>query len=152
VATVPASVSVAAGATTATFTVTAVGPGTATITATLNGSQPATFTVGAAVNTLVISLSASSVVGGNPVTGTVQLGSPAPSGGASVTLMASDPVTVPPSVTVPAGATSATFNVATRAVGGAFTVTINASYNGVTASTTLFVMTVTPTESLTSIS
>src|SRR5262249_7178203 len=84
-------------------------------------------------------------------TGTVQLGSPAPSGGASVALSAVDPVTVPPSVTVPAGSTSATFNVATRAVGGSFTVTINASFNGVNASTTLFVTPVTPTESLTSL-
>ncbi len=56
-------------------------------------------------------LSQSSILSGNTVTGTVTLTSPAPSGGAVVTLQGSmeGRVIVPPSVTVPAGSTTATF-------------------------------------------
>jgi hypothetical protein len=139
VATVPASANVAAGAASATFTVTAVAAGSATITASLGGTQStATITVTAPQATaLVMSLSATSVVGGNPVTGTVILGSPAPAGGAVVTLSGADPVTVPPNVTVPAGQTSATFTVNTRATGGTIPATITATFGGATASAVL---------------
>ncbi|HEY0617953.1 MAG TPA: hypothetical protein VGD15_10205 [Kribbella sp.] len=56
-----------------------------------------------------------SVPGGNPATGTVTLRSAAPAGGLVVTLSSQLPnaASVPPSVTVPAGATSATFTVTT---------------------------------------
>ena len=58
-----------------------------------------------------LTLSQSSVLAGNTVTGTVRLTSPAPAGGAVVTLQGSmeGQVITPPSVTVPAGSISATF-------------------------------------------
>lgn len=58
------------------------------------------------------------VIGGDSVTGTVTLTAPAPAGGLQVPLSSDDPgaATVPASVTVPAGATSATFPVTTNVV------------------------------------
>jgi hypothetical protein len=58
-----------------------------------------------------LTLSQSSVPAGNSVTGTVRLTSPAPAGGAVVTLQGSmeGQVIVPPSVTVPAGSLAADF-------------------------------------------
>jgi|GEM_PF-2887475 len=53
-------------------------------------------------------------VGGKNVTGTITLAEPAPAGGARVNLMTTSPaMTVPAVVTVPAGATSATFTATT---------------------------------------
>jgi hypothetical protein len=143
VATVQTPVLVPAGSTTATFAVTAVAAGTATITASLNGSSShsPTLTVTAAVQLTLssISLSATSVVGGNPVTGTVTLTAAAPAGGAMVSLSGADPVTVPAIVMVAAGSPSGTFTISTRAVGGTIVSTIGASYGGVSASALLSV-------------
>jgi hypothetical protein len=56
-------------------------------------------------------------MGGTPATGTVSLAVPAPSGGILVTLASNTPVvTVPSSVTVPAGSESTQFPVVTRGV------------------------------------
>jgi hypothetical protein len=148
VATVPGSVTVAAGQTSGTFTVTGVAAGTSTITATASGSQgSASITVAqGAAQVLGLTLSATSVVGGNPVTGTLVISSPAPAGGMVVTLSSSDPVTVPANVTIPAGQTTATFTVNTRAVGGNFNnVPINASAGSLNATATLTVTTAAPT-------
>src|SRR2546425_10687720 len=66
-----------------------------------------------------VTLNPTSVVGGNPSTGTVTLTAPAPAGGAVVTLVSTGAVaSVPASVTVPAGATSATFTVTAPEVMG----------------------------------
>ncbi len=61
------------------------------------------------------SVNPTSVQGGTSATGTVTLGSAAPSGGIAVSLSSSLPgsASVPASVTVPAGATSASFTVTT---------------------------------------
>jgi len=141
VATVVPSLAVAAGATTASIVVTAVAQGSATITATLNGSSMTspTLTATSAVALASLSLSASSVVGGNPVTGTVTLTGAAPAGGAVVSLSAGDPVTVPASVTVPGGSASASFMATTRGAGGTIPATITASYGGGSKSATLSV-------------
>src|SRR6185437_15245134 len=58
-----------------------------------------------------LTLSKSLVPAGGTVTGTVTLTSPAPAGGAVVTLSASmeGQIIVPPNVTVPAGSISASF-------------------------------------------
>jgi len=145
VATVPASITVAAGASTGTIVVTTIAQGSATITATLNGtsknSPTITATTGAALASL--SLSASAVVGGNPVTATITLTAAAPVGGAVVSLTGGDPVTVPQNVTVPGGSTSASFMVMTRAAGGTIPATITASYGGGSMSATLSVTAVT---------
>ncbi len=65
------------------------------------------------------SVNPTSVPGGTSATGTVTLGSPAPTGGIAVSLSSSLPgaVSVPATVTVPAGATSASFTATTFAVG-----------------------------------
>jgi trimeric autotransporter adhesin len=149
VATVPASVTVAAGATSASFTVTTVSV-TATnsvaISATYGGAtKPATLAVtpassgGSSLSSLT--LNPTSVKGGNTSTGTVTLSSPAPSGGAVVSLSSSDTssATVPGSVTVGAGATSASFTVNTQKVSSTRNVTISGLYGGVTQSATLTV-------------
>src|SRR6267142_1779143 len=67
---------------------------------------------------------------------------PAPSGGAAVSLMSdnSAAATVPASVTVAVGATSATFTVNTSSVTASTSVTISASYAGVTKTASLTVM------------
>lgn len=78
-------------------------------------------------------------------TGTVILSAPAPAGGVSVTLRSSDTkkATVPASVTVPEGATSATFVIKTLTGslgGGDNKVTISATFGGITRSATLSVV------------
>jgi trimeric autotransporter adhesin len=89
----------------------------------------------------VVSINPSSVAGGTGSTGRVTLTSAAPAGGAIVSLTSSNTAvaTVPANVTVASGATSATFTVATVAVGVSTPVTISAVYNGVTRTTTLTV-------------
>lgn len=141
VATVETSVAIPAGASSVTFNVLAVAPGTARITASLNGSnrQSSVFQVMLGPTLTSISLSSSSVVGGNWVTGTATLSAAAPAGGAVVSLSANDPVIVPPNVTVPAGSTSVTFAVSTRVVSGTIAGTVSGSYGGASASAVLSV-------------
>jgi hypothetical protein len=147
-ATVPASVTVPAGATSATFTVTSkavTATSSATISATFGGAtQSAVLTVspapaGPAVSTL--SLSPTSVTGGGSSTATVTLSGAAPAGGAAVTLSSSNTAaaTVPASVTVPAGATGATFTVTSKAVTATSSATISASFGGATQTAVLTV-------------
>jgi len=96
-----------------------------------------------------LSLNPTTVVGGNPSTGTVTLSAPAPSGGTVVSLVSSDTsvATVPASVTVPAGATSSTFTVTTLAVASDRIVTLTAVSNntGRTADLTITAGSSTPT-------
>ena len=142
VATVQTSVMVPAGSSSAPITVTGVSAGTATITASFNGNTSQavlTVTAGAAVVLSSISLDISSVVGGEFVNGRATLSAAAPAGGAVVSLSGSDPVSVPQSVTVPAGSVSATFAVTTRVVGGSVSTTITGVYGGASASATLVV-------------
>ena len=84
-----------------------------------------------------LTLASSSVVGGNAVQGTVTLSAAAPS--ATVVNLASSTAgaTVPASVTVAAGATSASFNVGTTAVTATTSAVISGTFNGVTRSATL---------------
>jgi hypothetical protein len=139
--TVPDSVTVPAGADSTTFVATGVNPGTATIRATYNTSsaQSAALLASRAVAVLSLTLSATSVVGGDPLPATVTLTAPAPAGGAMVSLSAADPISVPATVLVPAGQSSAAFTVLTREVGGNTSGTITASYGGGTATQTLSV-------------
>jgi hypothetical protein len=141
VATVPASVMVPAGSTSATFNVAAVGAGTATITASLTGStnQSATLTVTAGSKVSSILLGLSSVVGGRSVNGTAVLTAAAPPGGAVVELSTNGPVSVPSSITVAAGSASATFTIQTRAVDDTTPGTISGAYGGASASAVLSV-------------
>ena len=79
-----------------------------------------------------------SVIGGSSSQGTVTLGGPAPSGGAAVALSDnSTAVSVPASVSVPAGRSSATFQITTSAVANTTSVTISATYDGAARTATL---------------
>jgi uncharacterized repeat protein (TIGR03803 family) len=81
-----------------------------------------------------------SVVGGQGSTGTIWLHGPAPAGGAVVTLSSSSGVvSVPPTMTVPYGAWTASFAVSTTPVGQTRTVVITASYNNGSVSGDLIV-------------
>ena len=90
-----------------------------------------------------VSVSPSTVVGGNSATGTATLSAAAPTGGALVSLSSSNTAvaTVPANVTIAAGATSATFTTATSGVAGSTSVTISATHGTVTRTAAL---TVTP--------
>ncbi len=84
-------------------------------------------------------LKSKSVKGGQSTTGTVTLTAPAPVDGAVVWLGSSNSAiaSVPYSVTVPNGQTSAAFTVTTASVSKTTTVTIYATFNGTTKTTTL---------------
>lgn len=129
-ATVPASVTVPQGQTSATFLATGVADWTTrttTITATLNGTRTANLSVVApTISGTGLSLSPSSVHGGDPVTGTVTLTGTAPPGGYPVYPASTNSllVTVPTSFTIPAGVASGTFTILTTTINGTATVTI----------------------------
>ena len=99
------------------------------------GWNPATSNV--SLNS--IALSPSSIVGGNGVAGSIALSGAAPSGGVVVTLTGTGPVSPPTSVTVPAGASATTFDVATQGVAASTTAAVTASYAGVSQSASLTV-------------
>src|ERR1700704_4906177 len=136
-ASVPPNVTVAAGATSATFAVSTsavASSTTVTITAAYSGtSRTASLTVTAAPppppTLSSLSLNPTSVAGGNSSTGTMMLSGPAPAGGAQVALSSNNgAASVPPSVTIAAGATTATFAVSPSTVASSATVTISAGY------------------------
>jgi hypothetical protein len=139
-ATVPATVTVPANATGANFSVTTsvvnalsvgnISASYAGITKTTTLSVQPT----PAVKLLSLTLNPATVTGGLiSSAGTVSLSGPALSGGVVVVLASSNPsrASVPANVTVPAGSTSAVFNVATAGVKRKTGVTITASYGGV---------------------
>ena len=105
---------------------------------------PASSTASLSLSSL--SLNPTSVVGGNPSTGTVTLSGPAPAGGVQVALSSSNTTAaqVPASVTVAAGATATTFTVSTSVVSASTAVTISAAYGGGTISAPLTVKPVPP--------
>ncbi|MFJ6280637.1 putative Ig domain-containing protein [Arthrobacter subterraneus] len=76
-----------------------------------------------------VSVSPANVTGGNSSSGAVTITLPAPTGGTTVTLTNSEPTVanVPPSVTVPAGQTTAVFTVTTQPVTSNFTAVITAT-------------------------
>jgi uncharacterized repeat protein (TIGR03803 family) len=145
---VPATATVAAGATTGTFTFTAK-PGVlsntpVTVTASLgNSTLQATVTITPASTVFLssISLNPSSVSAGSNFNGTVALNKAAPSGGAVVTLSSSNTAvaTVPSSVTVQAGKTSASFSGRTQKSGTNSSALISAAFGGASKSATLTV-------------
>lgn len=143
--TLPASVTVSGGATTATFAITTsavAAAQSAGIKATLGTSSAgASFAVQpTAAHTLT--LNPTSVVGGSAVAGLVTLPSPAPAGGTVVTLSSSNSGVANPavsSITVPAGSTSRSFTVNTSTVSASTSVNITATINGIARSQALTV-------------
>ena len=146
VATVPATVPVAAGSTTsALFPITTIPVAKDTgckISATYNGVIVSATLKVMAADLSTLTLSPASVKGGESSTGTVTLNGAAPSGGTVVNLKSSNKAvaTVPASVTVEAGKTSQTFVVSTSSLGRfpTFT-TISASADGITKTAKLTV-------------
>lgn len=135
---IPATVTVAEGATTASATATAPAgapDATVTITAT-DGPIQRTATVAVVPTTRIAALSFAAPGGfpGETVTGTVTLTVAAPIGGYSVNLVSSSPgvISVPASVVVPAGQLSTPFPAAVAAGGTGGIVTVSASRHGVT--------------------
>ena len=141
---VPASVTIPAGLTSATFTIT-TNPVSANTSVSISGTYGVTQSTILTVNQpslLALSKTPTTVIGGSPSTGTATLNGPAPAGGVVVTLQSNNTAVarVPASVTVPAGSTSATFTITTSAVGSSTQVTISGTY--ITTHTTA--LTVTP--------
>ena len=156
VATVPASIEIAPYATQSPLftvnTTSVTAPTQVVITATYGASRvTATLTVNPATPSLAsLTLSPSSVVGGNPpgsYSNVVELTGPAPEGGAAIALSSSNPAvaSVQAHVNVPAGATtSANFPITTTAVATGTPVTITAAYQGATRQAQLMVNVATP--------
>jgi outer membrane protein assembly factor BamB len=124
----------------------AQGTYTGHITITSVGAQgsPAVVTVTLTISPVAttlssLTLSPTTVIGGNSSTGTVTLSGPASAGGATVTLSSnSTSAQVPTSVSVLAGATMAVFTVTTSAVSGSTSATITGTY-GTAQTATLMV-------------
>jgi len=146
---VPPSVSIPAGNSSGSFTVTTSSVASFTtgqIDATAGGVTRTEFISlgpGASAPALQsLSLGAGSVTGGTSVAGTVTLTAAAPSGGVSVTLSTSNPsaAQVTPSVTVPAGQTQTGFTVTTFTVTANTIVTITGFQGSTTKSVSLTVL------------
>lgn len=135
-AVVPATVSVPANATGANFQVTTFVVSSITagsITASYSGVTKTTSLSVQPATLSAFTLSPPSIVGGADSTGTVMLAGNAPVGGMVVALSSSKQAKagVPASVTVPAGASSASFTIKTARVSRKALVTITAAYGGV---------------------
>jgi hypothetical protein len=146
--TVPASVTVASGSSSANFAVNTspvTTSTTATIEATVSGSSLTADLQVLPAALGGVSLSPTEVSATSPSRGTVTLTSPAPAGGIAVTLKSSSTAaaTVPGTVTVPEGSSSVEFNVNTKPVSAVTTVDITASYGGSTFSAALKIQPVT---------
>ncbi|HUJ94180.1 MAG TPA: hypothetical protein VLW84_02865 [Terriglobales bacterium] len=100
-----------------------------------------TPTTTAATHVSSLSLNPVSVVGGSPSTATVQLSQAAPSSGAKVTLKSTVPtvVSVPASVTIASGKTSAAVKITTSKVVSGAVIPLSASYNSSVAGADLIV-------------
>ena len=144
-ATLPASVLVPAGKTTATFQFSGkavASPVTGTVVATGGGTSVSrALTVGPPRATLVV-LSPNPVKGGKSASGTVFIECAAPAGGLPVTLSSTAPTIAAPTVgriVIPAGATRGTFVTATKVVPATKYVYIGATGGGTKVQTRLVV-------------
>jgi hypothetical protein len=144
---VPASVTVSGGATSASFAITTSAVTTQTLVSVSASYAGVTKTTTVTVNPSApvalsaVTLNPTSLRGGGSVAGTVTLSAPAPAGGVTVTLASSKPAIAPApaSVVVAAGATSKGFAIATTRPSRNASVTITASYGGVTKTASLTV-------------
>ena len=146
-ATVPATLRILAGATTKTFSVTTTAVAaevTGTVSASLGGATQSESLTLRPIGMQTLSLSPTSVVGGNGVLGTAKLECRAGPGAVTVGLASSnvgvaEPTTL--SISIPAGAQSGTFDITTSPVLAKASTVIAASANGISKTKTL---TVTP--------
>ena len=138
---VPATVTIAAGATTATFPVTTVPvkkSESAMIQAYAAGVKVSAVITVTATSVVSVSMNPTTVVGGLNSTATVTLNGVAPVGGTTIQLYSTNvAASVPTSVVVPAGSKTVTFPVTTVAVAANTTASIAAKYLGTTKSAAL---------------
>ncbi|HEX7833442.1 MAG TPA: DUF6531 domain-containing protein, partial [Thermoanaerobaculia bacterium] len=144
-ATVPATVTIAASETHATFTINTVAVASST-----NGAITASFDAVTLSSNLVVLPAAldqlsipATIRGGTTATGTVYLTAQTMTGGKTVSLSSDDTthLTVPSSVTVPAGADQVTFTVTTPvAVTSTSNVTVTATLDAITDTTSVGVV------------
>ncbi|MGH2820524.1 MAG: hypothetical protein ACRDJ5_07725 [Actinomycetota bacterium] len=111
-----------------------VSDGTSSATATLSGCTVSSPPPSSSPSLSALAVRPTDVVGGDPATGTVTLTSAARSGGFQVALSSDNTVaaTVPPSVTVAAGSSRATFRVSTKQVSNAQSAIIRGTAGGIT--------------------
>ena len=150
----PASVTVPAGADRASFTVATKATGadlqvniTATPSSSVLVSQLSILAAAGSPSLTSIAVSPARVTGGSSSTATVTLSGAAPSSGTVVNLSSNtSAATVPATVLVPPGSTSAQFAVATTAVSAETVATLSATLGGIgnTAVTQITSLTVTP--------
>ncbi|MHB9124267.1 MAG: RHS repeat-associated core domain-containing protein [Thermoanaerobaculia bacterium] len=144
---VPSRVTVKRNTTSASFAIATnvvTVPRAVTLTAGYGGVLQRTTVIVAPENAVTLAsftVTPSRVIGGTPANGTIVLTAPAPFGGAVVTVIAKrrTMITVPASVRIPEGATSAIFPIATGLVHGnkERLAEIDATYNGITRTATL---------------
>jgi uncharacterized repeat protein (TIGR01451 family) len=131
----PASITIPAGQTTGTATVTAgtVSASTSiTVTGNYGGTQTGSVTVLPLPTVSAVSISPSSIAGGGSATVSVTLSAAAPSSGAAITLSSTNTsvFNLPASITVAAGQTSgSTGSITAGAVTSAASVTVTGTYN-----------------------
>jgi uncharacterized repeat protein (TIGR03803 family) len=130
---IPATVTVRAGKTHASFPITTLSIGataTVRIYASVTGQGVRTVvTVVAPASLSSYTIVPAGIRGGGTATGTITLTGPAPAAGAVVTLSSSSSVAIlPAKVTIPAGATSVSFGIGTRPVTASTTVYTTAAY------------------------
>jgi hypothetical protein len=131
----PAVVNVPFGRNTVNFTIETLAVANAqTVTLTATTSRNIVAGKVTLLPPLQLSLEVSTIVGGGVLNGTVTLGNPAPVTGAIIVVQSGDAgVRIPP-VTIAAGQNSQTFTITTSAVAVERTVTITASYGGLSQS------------------
>ena len=142
----PPSVTIPAGSSTTSFAVTANPVGTRTVvtlSATTSGFTREFIAVVHPLTISSVSMNPSNVIGGTSSVGTVTFDPPVPDGGATIDLASSHPsvASVPATLNVPGGATSATFPVTTFPTGVTAEVRITASFGPSSASGIITVQT-----------
>jgi hypothetical protein len=139
-ATLPSSILIPIGQTTVTFTIDVKGSTSAAATFTASGGG-VTRTASLTIGQLAFALAPGSVAGGLPDAGMVSIPVPAPDGGAVIALASSSSkAMVPATVTIPSGATSQTFTIATIDAPPTESATIVASYGGSSQSATITIV------------
>jgi hypothetical protein len=142
---IPASVTVPAGSSGTSFPVALLPTPNAervTVSGTYNGASMSTSFDVVAWPPLSLDLGAADALpAGASATARVSLNRPAPAGGASVALLSSVPsaIPVPSSLTIPAGQTTVVFTITNSYSGQPKQVVISAAWNGLTASSSLYV-------------
>jgi hypothetical protein len=142
---VPSSVTVPAGALTATFVITSTAQSverTGAVSASYGGASRSVSLRVRPIGVLSLALNPNPVTGPNNVTGTVTLECAAPAGGINVTLTSSNASLAHPtvgSINIPAGSSTKTFTIQTVDVTSSRTALIKATANGISRSVALTV-------------